>query len=122
MNCYRFLASHKYGIRIGTHVLQRMPSEVYDDEAKKYVAGLQTNGMQDPCRDPRFVLNMDMDQTPVFFTMTPITTLGRKGKKTINIQRSTNTTSRISFALTVTASEELLRRLENHIDALTEKS
>jgi hypothetical protein len=108
MICYRFLASHKYGIRIGTHVSQRMPSEVCD-EAKKFVASLRTNAMQDPCRDPRFILNMD--QTPVFFTMTPNTTLKRKGKKTINIRSSTNTTSRISVALTVTASGELLRPL-----------
>jgi hypothetical protein len=58
MICYRFLASHKYGIRIGTHhVLQCMTSKVCD-EAKKFVAGLQTNAMQHSCRDPRFVLNM----------------------------------------------------------------
>ena len=63
--------------------------------------------MQESCRDPRFILNMD--QTPVFFTMTPNTTIERKDKKTVNIRSSTTNTSRISVALTVTASGELLR-------------
>ena len=104
--CHRFLASHKYGIRIGTHVSQRLPSEVCQ-EAKEYVAGLRRSTMQDPCRDPRFILNMD--QTPVFFTMTPHTTIEKRGKKIVTIRSSTSTTSRISVALTCTASGELLR-------------
>jgi DDE superfamily endonuclease len=106
MICYRFLASHKYGIRIGTHVSQRSPSSEVCQEAKDYVSGLQSTTMQESCRDPRFILNMD--QTPVFFTMTPNTTIDKKGKKTVNIRSSTTTTSRISVALTVTASGELL--------------
>ena len=106
MICHRFLASHKYGIRIGTHVSQRAPSEVRQ-EAKDYVAGMRSSTMQDPSRDPRFILNMD--QTPVFFTMTPNTTIEKKGVKTVNIRSSTSTTSRISVALTVTASGDLLR-------------
>ena len=106
MICYRFLASHKYGIRIGTHVSQRAPSEVCQ-EAKAYVEGMRSSTMQDPCRDPWFILNMD--QTPVFFTMTPNTTLEKKGGRTVNIRSYTSTTSRISVALTVTASGDLLR-------------
>jgi hypothetical protein len=75
MICYRFSASHEYGIRIGTHVSQRAHSEVCH-EAKYFVAGMQSSVMQDPCRNPRFILNMD--QTPVFFTMTPNTTIEKK--------------------------------------------
>jgi hypothetical protein len=49
-----------------------------------------------------------MDQTPVFFTMTPNTTIELNGTRTVNLQSSTSTTSRISVALTVIASGDLL--------------
>ncbi len=50
----------------------------------------------------RYILNMD--QTPVFFSMESKTTLDLAGLKTIHMQSSTSDTKRATVAVTVTAS------------------
>ena len=59
-------------------------------------------------RHQDYILNMD--QTPIFFTMTPRTTLNTVGEKTINIRSSTNSTMRATVAVTVSASGKCLHR------------
>jgi DDE superfamily endonuclease len=60
-----------------------------------------------PYRDRRWIINMD--QTPVFFSMTPKRTIAEKGKKTINVRKSSGSTIRLTAALTITASGEALQ-------------
>jgi hypothetical protein len=62
--------------------------------------------LQEACRDQRFIINMD--QTPVFFSMTPKTTLQVRGSKTVSVQASSDSTKRITVAVTVTASGLML--------------
>ena len=54
-----------------------------------------------PGRDKRFIINMD--QTPVFFSMTPKTTLDERGTRSVNVRASTGSTMRITVAVAVTA-------------------
>jgi hypothetical protein len=57
-------------------------------------------------RDRRFIINMD--QTPVFFSMSSKRTFEVIGKKTIHIRTSTNDTKRVTVAVTITADGTLL--------------
>ena len=49
-----------------------------------------------------------MDQTPVFFSMVPRTTLDHVGARTVNVRTSTNSTMRVTVAVTVTSSGKML--------------
>ena len=70
---------------MGTHESQRKPEEV-EGEAKDYMRLIRPFVIGNN-RDPRFILNMD--QTPVFFSMNSKCTLELIGKKTIHIRTST---------------------------------
>jgi hypothetical protein len=74
---------------------------------------LDPNYETPPCcknnRDPRFILNMD--QTPIFFSMTSKTTLEPVGSKTVNVRTSKNASMRVTVAVTVTASGDMLAPL-----------
>ena len=54
---------------------------------------------------------MNMDQTPVFFSMSEGTTLEVEGSRTVNARSSCGSTMRVSVAVTVTASGEDLPEL-----------
>jgi len=100
----RFIAKHSLVYRMGTHESQRHPEEVQEEvqdfmaEMRKMVVG--------PHRDPCFIINMD--QTPVYFSMNAKTTLDIVGRKTIHVRKSTNDTKRATVAVTITASGEIL--------------
>jgi hypothetical protein len=49
-----------------------------------------------------------MDQTPIFFLMTPKTTLQTRGSKTVSVHTSSDSTKRITVAVSVTASGSML--------------
>jgi hypothetical protein len=49
-----------------------------------------------------------MDQTPVYFSMTPKGTLALKGARTVNARSSTSSTVRVTVAVTITASGDTL--------------
>ena len=100
----RFLARHKIAIRAQTHESQRAPAEVRV-EALDFVATIRPM-LTTENRHHDYILNMD--QTPIFFTMTPRTTLNTVGEKTINIRSSTNSTMRATVAVTVSASGKCL--------------
>jgi DDE superfamily endonuclease len=62
--------------------------------------------MNMPGRDKRFIINMD--QTPVFFSMTPKTTLDEHGTRSVNVRASTGSTMRITVTVGVTAAGSTL--------------
>jgi len=101
----RWLKSHDLVNRIGTHVSQKAPS-LAADEAADFVNIIRPflNG---PSRDPRFILNMD--QTPVFYSMHEKHTLNVKGARTVNLRSCKNDSERITVAVTISAAGDLLQ-------------
>ena len=49
-----------------------------------------------------------MDQTPIFFSVVPNTTLNRVGDRSVNVHSSSSSTMHVTVALTVTAPGGLL--------------
>jgi hypothetical protein len=62
--------------------------------------------LQEAGCNQRFIINMD--QTSVFFSMMPKTTLQVRGSKTVSVQASSDSTKWITVAVTVTASGLML--------------
>lgn len=99
-----FVKHHSLTYRMGTHESQRHPDEVKEEaqdflsEMKKKVVG--------PHRDKRFIINMD--QTPVYFSMEPSKTLELIGRKTVHVRKSTNDTKHATVAVSITASGIIL--------------
>jgi hypothetical protein len=74
----RFMHAHSFSYRMGTHTLQRPPAEV-EGEAfyfMRFVRVIVSGGNH----DRRFIMNMD--QTPVYFSMSSKRTLELIEKKT----------------------------------------
>jgi hypothetical protein len=92
-----FLRAHSFVYPMGTHKSQHKPEEV-QEEATDYMRLIRPFLIGNH-RDPRFILNMD--QTPVYFSMNAKRTLELVGKKTINIRTSTNDTKRATVAVTI---------------------
>ena len=103
----RFLKAHRYSIRVGTHEAQRSPSEVRAD-ALNFLVSLRPT-LIEPGRSQHFILNMD--QTPIFFSMTPRTTLNQIGARTVNIRSSSSSTMRVTVSVTVSSAGDMLRPL-----------
>eukprot|EP00474_Spongospora_subterranea_P011773 CRZ12231.1 hypothetical protein [Spongospora subterranea] len=57
---------------------------------------------------PNQAMILNMDQTPVFFSMQSRTTLERVGSRTVNIRSSTNSTLPVTVGVTVTADGNML--------------
>jgi hypothetical protein len=100
----RFLRANNIVIRVATHEAQKPPKEAMD-AAKAFVHSLVPT-LRAPNRQLSFILNMD--QTPVYFSMTPNTTLETRGVRSVNIRSSSGSTMRVTVAVTVTANGELL--------------
>ena len=77
----RFMKRHSYTYRMGTHESQRPPEEVAD-EARVWMEHTRPL-VTGPHRDPEYVINMD--QTPMFFSMNAKKTLELIGRKTIHV-------------------------------------
>ena len=56
--------------------------------------------------DPDYVLNMD--QTPIFFSITPGTTLEQVEARSVNVRNLTSSNMRVTLAVTITASGKTL--------------
>ena len=95
----RFLKKQSLVYRMGTKVSQRLPAEV-SQEATEFQEFIRPM-LLGPERSPHWIINMD--QTPVFFSMHPKKTLEILGTKTVVIRTSTNDTKRATVALTITA-------------------
>jgi hypothetical protein len=79
----RFLHAHSFSYRMGMHTLQRPPVEV-EGEASDFMRFVRVI-VSGANRDRRFILNMD--QTPVYFSMSSKKTLELIGKKTSTFAR-----------------------------------
>ena len=55
---------------------------------------------------PDYIINMD--QTPIFFSMNPGTTLDQVGVRSVNVRTSTSSTVRVTLAVTISASGKSL--------------
>ena len=100
----RFLKMNKVFICCKTHEAQKHPRET-QDLAEKFIVTTHPFLSQSN-RDKRFILNMD--QTPIFFSMVPNTTLNHVGDRSVNVRSSSGSTMRVTVALTVTAAGGLL--------------
>ena len=96
---HRFLKKHSIVHHMGTKVSQRPPGEVCQ-EAQEFQDFIHPM-LQGPERDLCWIINMD--QTPVFFSMHPKKTLEILGQKTVVIRTSTNDTRWATVALTIMA-------------------
>jgi len=100
----RFMKKHNYVYRRVTNEAQRSIKEVSDEatafleEARLLLVG--------PHRDMRWIFNMD--QTPLHFSYHSSRTLEKRGKKTVNVRKSSSQTKRATAALTVMAAGDFL--------------
>ncbi len=85
---------------MATHTAQRPPREV-SDEAKGHL-DVMVSIVNDANRDPAFTLNMD--QTPMWYTMTLKGTIERQGAHTVNIRTATGDRRHVAVAITITVS------------------
>lgn len=99
----RFLAKNRFGFRVGTHTAQENPADTRD-LAHDFVLSIRKQLLSFP--EQRLILNMD--QTPVFFSMEARTTIDRIGSRTVNIRSSTNSTLRVTVGVTITANGDIL--------------
>ena len=76
------------------------------DEAKHFVSRI-TPLLASPNHDQWYIINMD--QTPVFFSMVPNKTLNIAGERSINVRTSTGSTMRLTCAVTVSAAGDISR-------------
>ena len=76
------------------------------DEAEQFVIRTVPK-VQGPHRHPDWVGNMD--QTAVFFSMTPSTTLQEQGSRTVNVRTSSSSTMRLTLCVFITASGKIER-------------
>ena len=101
----RWLHSHRFSIRVSTHESQRNPQETMDMSIA-YIESLRPR-LLIPGREKRWVFNMD--QTPLFFSMTPRRTLAQTGSRTVNVRSSSSSTMRVTVAVTITADGGVLK-------------
>jgi len=92
---------------MGTHESQKHPSESINEGTDFMVMIREV--VSQPNRSQHFIINMD--QTPVYFTMHPKKTIEKKGKRIVNLRKSTGDTKRATFAMCVTASGRKLKPL-----------
>lgn len=98
----RFVAAHGLVHRVHTHQSQESITQVRE----KAVDWIRQARQRLVGRDQRFIINMD--QTPIFFSMLPRTTLETSGARSVNVRTSTGSTMRVTVAVTVTASGLML--------------
>lgn len=101
----RFLDSHDLVYRLGTHQSQKSPMLAHDD-AVDFVK-IMRPFLYGPSRDPKYILNMD--QTPVYYSMHEKKTLNKKGARTVNLRTSKQDSERITVAVTISAAGDLLQ-------------
>ena len=103
----RFLEANNIVIRRKTHEAQAAP-DIHQGKAIAFIISTRRL-LQGSHRNKKYIINMD--QTAVFFSMTPGTTLDRRGVKTVNVRSSSGSTMRLTACLAVTASGHWLKPL-----------
>jgi len=98
------MKKHNYIYRRVTNEAQCSANEVSDEatesleESRLLLAG--------PHRDMQWIFNMD--QTPLHFSYHSSRTIEKRGKKTVNVCKSSSQTKRATAALTITAAGDFL--------------
>ena len=106
----RWMAAHNLTIRVGTHKAQDHP-EATKSLALDYILNVARPAVNltQPHRDRRFIMNMD--QTPVFFSMHATRTVEVIGKRSVNIRVAKNGSQRCTVAVCITANGNQLPSL-----------
>jgi len=101
---WHFVSSHGLVHRVHRHQLQTHLSETQDlaTDWLQQIRPMLLGGHH----DQRFIINMD--QTPIFFSMLARTTLEPVGSRTVNVRPLTSSTMRVTVAVTVTAGGNML--------------
>jgi transposase-like protein len=103
----RFVKSHNLVHRVHTHQSQENIADV-QDRATDWIQQMRPILIGEH-RQQRFIINMD--QTPIFFSLLPRTTLELSGARTVNLRTSTSSTMRVTVAVTVAADGFMLTPL-----------
>jgi hypothetical protein len=85
---------------MATHAVQRPPEKVCE-EARGHLE-VMVLIINNTNHSPVFTLNMD--QTPIWYEMTPKTTINSCGSHTVNVCTATGDSKRITVAIIITAS------------------
>ena len=104
----RWMAKNGLTIRTGTHQAQALPQTV-TAAALDFIVNIARPVVSQACRHPDFILNMD--QTPVFFSMHPTKSVEKIGSKTVNIRIAKNAGQRATVAVSFSASGIQLKSL-----------
>jgi hypothetical protein len=100
----RLLKTNGYSIRSKTRVAQ-VSNETVRELATQFMSHIRPL-LSLQCRDPKWILNMD--QTAVFFSMMPRTTINEKGARTIMMRDTKNGDTRVTVAVSITADGQVL--------------
>ena len=98
----RLLRAHLITIRVGTHVSQELPQDALE-RAQNFLAEIRPIVATLP---KHFVINMD--QTPVYYSMHPARTLEFSGRRTVTIRTSSQRSTRATISVSVLASGGML--------------
>ncbi len=106
----RWMKNNNLTIRAGTHQGQALPQTV-TSLATDFIVNIARPAVSvdQPHRHQDFIINMD--QTPVFFSMHPTKSVDTVGNKTINIRIAKNGSQRATVAVGFTASGIQLRSM-----------
>ena len=106
----RWMTQNRLTVRAGTHQAQADPEQT-TSQALDFILNIARPAILPglPSRDRWFILNMD--QTPVFFSMHATRTVETVGKKTVNIRVVKNGSQRVTVAVCITAAGNQLQSL-----------
>ena len=104
----RWMARNHLTIRTGTHQAQA-PPETVSSAAEDFMVNIARPAVNQSYRDRRFIINMD--QTPVFFSMHPSRSVDTIGSRTVNIRIAKDGSQRATVAVCFTASGHQLKSL-----------
>ncbi len=105
-----WMAKNNLSIRAGTHQAQVLP-QLVSSAALDFIENIACPAVSPdlPYRHPDFIMNMD--QTPVHFSMHPTKSVDNIGARTINIRIAKNAGQRATVAVCFTASGIQLKLL-----------
>ena len=104
----RWMAKNHLTIRTGTHQAQAPPQTV-TTAAEDFMVNIARPAVNQSYRDRRYIINMD--QTPVYFSMHPSRSVDTIGARTVNIRIAKNGSQRCTVAVCFTASGLQLKSL-----------
>ena len=88
-----------------THISQRLPQET-EEESQQWLQVMRPI-VSAPNVQKKFVLNMD--QTPMYFSMAPVSTLNLQGARTVYGRRSGESGGRFTVSCTISANGDKLK-------------